>query len=288
MKIVSLNNGLGNQMFQFAFYLLIKNKYNNDIVKLDTSWFQFFDAHNGYELEKIFHIEAPYSIQKENVFLFSGFGLFGRIKRKFFWKRSSEIIESKSQQFYFSNDLYGKEGQNNYYLGFWQSYKYFESISNLVQRNFTFPSLTENKNLELYSLIESNKAKTVSIHVRRGDYLKNKDLLESCNLDYYKNAIKKIEEVVEEPLYLIFSNDMNWCKENLKLFNAKYIDWNTSHQAYRDMQLMSLCANNIIANSTFSWWGAFLNSNDNKTVIAPKYWIDGEAKDLIPKDWIRI
>ena len=203
--------------------------------------------------------------------------------------QKSEIVESKDQQFNFFADLYGKEGEDNYYRGYWQSYKYFESISQIVKSHFVFPSFTESKNITMYSFIESNKNRTVSIHVRMGDYVNHKSLGEVCTLDYYRKAILKIEEKIQNPIYIIFSNDIVWCKENFKLSNVEFVDWNSGELSFRDMQLMSLCNNNIIANSSFSWWGAFLNSNKYKTVIAPKTWTKEDvAEDLIPKDWYRL
>jgi len=288
LRIVGFHNGLGNQMFQFAFYLSLKNKFNNERVKADISWFDVNEAHNGFELDRIFQIDLDYSTSRENSMLFSGYNVFGRVKRKFLFVRKTELIESISQQFYFCSNLYGKEGEDSYYLGFWQSYKYFELISETLRSYFIFPALSEYKNMHIYSLIKSGNNRTVAIHVRRGDYLNNKALTEACSLGYYKRAIAKIERIVKDPIYIMFSNDINWCKANFEFSNVEYVNWNVGKLAFRDMQLMSLCDNNIIANSTFSWWGAYLNTNKNKTVVAPKYWIDGKANDLIPNDWIRL
>lgn len=288
MKIVGFHNGLGNQMFQFAFYLSLKHKYSNEIFKVDKSWFDVNKVHNGFELDKIFKLDLDYSTSQENIILFGGYNVFARAKRKYLFIKKTELIESIDQQFHFFPDLYGKEGEDYYYLGFWQSYRYFELVSESVKNCFIFPDLTESKNMHIHSLIKSVRGRTVAVHVRRGDYLNNKSLIEACSLDYYKKAIAKIERVVKDPIYIIFSNDMNWCKSNFEFTNVEYVDWNEGKLAFRDMQLMSLCDNNIIANSTFSWWGAYLNRNKNKTVLAPRYWINGKAKDLIPDDWIRL
>lgn len=290
MKIVNLNSGLGNQMFQFAFYLSLKDRFKNDQIKLDTSWYKEEKFHNGFELARIFNIDYDCSTSQEYMLLSrSGYNLLSRIKRRLLPKKNSELIESKLQQFHYSPNLYGKPGEDNYYHGYWQSYKYFESISETIKDCYAFPPLTEKKNIAIDSFIKSNKGKTVSIHVRRGDYLNNKSLGMVCSLDYYKNSILEMEKKIEDPFYLIFSNDAKWCKENFKLSNVEFIDWNTGDSSFRDMQLMSLCCNNIIANSSFSWWGAFLNSNIDKTVIAPKIWTKGcDAKDLIPGEWNRL
>lgn len=290
MKIVNINSGLGNQMFQFSFYLSLKNKYKSEEIKIDKSWFEVDKFHNGFELEKVFNVNLHYSSNQENIALSrSGYNLYSRIKRRLLFKKKSEIVESKEQQYTFSPDLYGKSDGDYYYRGYWQSYKYFDSISEIIKSSLVFPSFSESKNIDLLSFIKNNKSRTVSIHVRMGDYVNHKSLGGICTLDYYKNAIAKIEEKIENPIYIIFSNDIDWCKENLKLANVEFVDWNSGELSFRDMQLMSLCDHNIIANSSFSWWGAFLNSCKNKIVIAPKNWIRGsQSKDLIPNDWYRL
>lgn len=290
MKIVNINSGMGNQMFQLAFYLSLKNRFKNEVIKIDKSWYDVEKFHNGFELCKVFNIDFPYSTNQENELLGrAGYTLYDRIKRKFLPSKKSEIIESKEQLFRYNSGLYGKKGEDNYYRGYWQSYKYFDSISEIVKSCFIFPSFTEKENITIESYIENNRNNTISIHVRRGDYLNQKLLSNLCSTNYYQNAIAKIENKIKNPVYIVFSDDIQWCKENLDLSNVKFIDWNMGDSSFRDMQLMSLCDHNIIANSSFSWWGAYLNSNEGKTVIAPKDWFTGnETRDLIPIEWERV
>jgi|SaaInl8_200m_RNA_FD_contig_123_6543_length_7472_multi_4_in_0_out_1_5 hypothetical protein len=290
MKIVNINSGLGNQMFQFAFYLSLKDKFKNEEVKLDISWFEVEKFHNGFELKKIFNINVNQSTKKENTILSrSGYTLLNRIKRRLLFKKKSEILESNEQQFNFLPDLYGNDGKNEYYRGYWQSYKYFDSISEIVKSHFIFLPFSEKKNIDMSSFIENNMERTVSVHIRRGDYLNHKSLGGVCTLEYYQKAIVKMSEKIKNPIFIIFSNDINWCKENFNLSNIKFVDWNSGELSFRDMQLMSICGNNIIANSSFSWWGAYLNQNNNKIIIAPKIWIENnDAEDLIPNDWNRL
>lgn len=287
MKIVNINSGLGNQMFQFAFYLALKDKFKDEEIKIDVSWFEVENFHNGFELKRIFNINVSESIKKENNKLsISGYTLFDRIKRRLFNRKKSEIVESREQQFKFSLELYGKENEDIYYLGYWQSYKYFEPITELVKNHFSFPPFSEVKNIDMASFIEDNVDRTISMHIRRGDYTNHKLFGGICTLEYYKMAILKISEKIENPIFIIFSNDINWCKEKFNQFNVEFIDWNSDELSFRDIQLMSICGNNIIANSSFSWWGAFLNQNKNKIVIAPKMWTkNNDSKDLIPSDW---
>ena len=124
------------------------------------------------------------------------------------------------------------------------------------------------------------KENSVSIHIRRGDYLVCDLLKNLLPLFYYEAAIKYILEKVESPIFFIFSNDIEWCKNNLKInFPTYYIDWNKGKESFRDMQLMSLCKYNIIANSSFSWWSVWLNNNEEKNIIAPKRWFVDEQKN---------
>lgn len=138
--------------------------------------------------------------------------------------------------------------------------------------------------------------------MRRGDYLSNQyEYLNICNLNYYKKAFSYLEDKLlngkkeerDKIKILVFSDDIKWCKNNfnfLKDFNVVYIDWNKGKSSYKDMQLMSECNYNIISNSTFSWWGAYLNNYDDKIVIAPKYWLRGvkTTGDRVPEDWLLV
>ena len=132
----------------------------------------------------------------------------------------------------------------------------------------------------------------VSLHIRRGDYLQPKHWATTgsvCQLSYYQNAIAEMSKRVTSPSYYIFSDDIVWVKENLPLQNAVYIDWNTGEDSWQDMMLMSHCKHHIICNSTFSWWGAWLNPGINKTVIVPNRWFQhSETPDIYPTGWIKV
>ena len=135
---------------------------------------------------------------------------------------------------------------------------------------------------------------SVSLHVRHGDYVTNADTNSFhgvCSLDYYKNAVSKIKQEMPLPFF-IFSDDIIWAKENLDFIgNMTFIEYNGATPDHEEMYLMSLCQHNIIANSSFSWWGAWLNQNPNKIIIAPQNWFNDvslDTKDLIPNEWIRL
>jgi hypothetical protein len=119
---------------------------------------------------------------------------------------------------------------------------------------------------------------SISIHVRRGDYLNHESYKNICGLNYYCSAIRYIKTLIMDPFFIVFSDDILWCKENLNNIlsdtSVIYVDWNTGKESYKDMQLISNCKHNIIANSSFSWWGAWLNTFPNKIIIAPKKWLN--------------
>jgi hypothetical protein len=140
-----------------------------------------------------------------------------------------------------------------------------------------------------------SRVNSVSLHVRRGDYVANLKVAAIhglCSKEYYASAIKFISKKVERPHFFVFSDDINWVENNFKInYPCTYINQNFSNESYNDLRLMSLCQHNIIANSSFSWWGAWLNCNSEKIVIAPKKWFansDKRCDDLIPEKWVRL
>ena len=132
----------------------------------------------------------------------------------------------------------------------------------------------------------------VSLHIRRGDYLQPQHWATTgsvCQLPYYRNAIAEMNKRVSAPSYYVFSDDIAWVKENLSLPNAVYIDWNKGEDSWQDMMLMSYCKHHIICNSTFSWWGAWLNPREDKTVIVPCRWFQhSETPNIYPAGWVKV
>jgi hypothetical protein len=179
---------------------------------------------------------------------------------------------------------------SSYLVGYWQSEKYFVKHKEVIRQELTFKNELSPENLATASSLL--KTASVSLHVRRGDYVSSQatnDVHGVCTLDYYRNAISHMARSVESPRFFIFSDDINWVKANLQLdFPCEYIANNVGANSYVDMRLMSMCKHNIIANSSFSWWGAWLNSNPNKIVIAPKKWFAKalSTEDLIPAKWV--
>lgn len=180
-----------------------------------------------------------------------------------------------------------------YLSGYWQSYKYQLNCDTLIRNKFKFPAITDDANLGVLHEIEN--VESVSIHVRRSDYMQahNIEIHGVCSLDYYQAAIAYICQKVEKPVFFIFSDDISWVMNNMTLPKPNfYINFNKANESYRDMQLMASCKHNIIANSSFSWWGAWLNDNPDKMVIAPAKWYnkveDFIYSDLVPTTWVSL
>lgn len=182
--------------------------------------------------------------------------------------------------------------KNGVYLsGHFQSEKYFSDIEHIVRKDLQFKddSLEQKGNL-FRELID--KKNSVSIHIRRTDYLKF-DLFNICNIKYYTKAIEYIQNQLRNPYFFVFSDDIKWCYENLHHTDCEFVDIPAARRDPAiDLQLMSLCKHNIISNSSFSWWAAWLNNNPEKIVITPYKWLNNDeenakvVQDLIPTDWV--
>jgi len=278
MKIV-ISGGLGNQMFQYALYLVLKRQCRN--VILDTSLFSYTKMHNGYELERCFGFNdlkvkvSRWSILKLRFFLKFNFKSFVFEDKLFFDARIFKI--------------------NRFYLnGYWQSEKYFSQIQEEIQKIFKFKNI-DNKNLKISKEIQSSTS--VCIHIRRGDYLGNTSYEGVCTEEYYSKAIYRMSKEIGEDkdiIFYVFSDDKHFVNQFINKLNikSKIIKHNFGKDSYKDMYLMSNCKHNIIANSSFSWWGAWLNNNPNKIIIAPEKWFPKRSKesykDIVPNSWIKI
>lgn len=271
MIIVNLTGGLGNQMFQYAFgrHLALKNK-----TKLKLHFTNaLFNTKRDYELN-IFDIKATLATRED----LSKMGVMENrivnrliylIEDRFSIKLNKKIVTERPP--YRFNHSVLSLTDNIYLQGYWSDERYFKDIENIIRKDFTFTKPLDKKNQQIVDLIK--KTDSVSIHVRRGDYITNKVNAVKFTVlgpDYYQKGVKAIEKKVKNPVFFVFSDDIPWCRHNLKIGdNVYFIDHNKGIDSYKDMQLMSLCRHNIIANSTFSWWGAWLNINNKKIVIKP-------------------
>ncbi len=276
--IVNCIGGLGNQMTQYAFYKELE--YLGYDVKLYTGGFKNYTLHNGYELDKIFDIKPKYAFDTD---VDKFFTFFHKIKRKF--GLSKNII---TQEYFNYSHAYLKYNQDSFVTGYWQSEKYFADVFADIRRDFIFPLLSGANQEMAQQIIENN---SISVHVRRGDYVGHELYDGICDIDYYNRAMLQIKQYIKNPMFFVFSNDLSWCRENLNIENAIYVDINDGKNGYRDMHLMSLCKHNILANSSFSWWAGWLNSNPDKIIMVPKKFFNSniyDERDLYPNEWIKI
>ena len=312
MIIVALFEGLANQMFQYATARCLAEKYSTEI-KLDISCFES-NRRRKYGLH-CFNIQEHIASQYEVDLLLN------RPKNRVdkYWKNTLQKIGVSSRSnmillqenfFHFNQNIL--EAPNNTYLwGFWQSEKYFIDIREILLREFSIKYPLSVQSKETSEKIKFHES--ISLHIRRGDYVqdeKSHQLHGVCDLDYYDRCIEYMNKKVNNPHFFVFSDDPQWAKDNLKChIPITIIDHNSGLRSYEDLHLMSQCKHNIIANSSFSWWGAWLNSNPDKIVCAPQQWFkmnstdtkysisEGpipwfkdnllDAKDLIPGDWIK-
>ncbi len=295
MIIVRITGGLGNQMFQYAIAKSMAIK-NNDIFKLDISFYPK-QTLRKYELD-LFNIEQNIASQGEINKLKGKEGLIYKIKNRLkvknkkpsSYKTDSLLVNSaKNTNEIFEKDIFELSG-DIYLDGYWQSEEYFKDIRYNILKDFT-PKNSISIDTKRY-LSEIEKSNSISLHVRRGDYVDNTMFkgsgLTLTKIPYYIDAVEYITNQVENPKYFIFSDDIPWCKENFDFLEDKvYVD--DTKSAIDDMMLMSRCKHNVIANSTFSWWGAWLNQNKSKIVITPKVWYKTNHKlHLAPKEWIKL
>jgi hypothetical protein len=290
MIALKLWGGLGNQLFQYAFGKSLAISENKEL-------FFYSIPHMNNKSKsplEVFMMDIKYLDERQisKFYLFSNSRFLSRIERKIISRFPSvnrKVLVEKALWFHQLEN-----SKATCYDGYWQSYKYFNSIMDEL--------LSEIRLKDKYDLPEGlsreiTECNSVSVHIRRGDYLSkaNENIYYRCGTDYYKRAISFINKEVVDPVYYIFSDDLFWVKENymfLKDFDIRYVEYSSEALPNTDLILMSHCRHNIIANSTFSWWGAYLNRNHEKTVIVPKHWyqktIRYSVDDLIPQGWTQM
>ena len=292
MIISQVIGGLGNQMFQYAAGRALSVELGQPL-RLDIANFAEYGLHHGFELKRVFHCKVD-TATKADVQKILGWQSLPGIRRVLsrpsmaLFRHDAFVVEP---HFPYWPDI-NKVPRNCYLVGYWQSEKYFAKQMSNIRSDFIFKPPLSNKNMDLAGQIAQVNA--VSLHVRRGDYFSNPKTNIAhgvCNLDYYKAAVQHIAAKVEHPSFFIFSDDIEWAKKNLKMnFHHHFIDHNQGLESYNDMHLMSLCRHHIVANSSFSWWGAWLNSHTDKIVVAPKQWFANykNTQDLVPLKWVRL
>lgn len=292
MNRISIYGGLGNQMFQYALYRSFKER--GLPADLDLSDFFHNHHHQGLDLYQAFRLPLSAEQERTAFFLERRQPLYrnkpvrGILRRLIPWHMGRQQVYREKQQFIFDPAVYAQ--RSDYLKGTWQCVQYLDGIEAPLRQAFRFQPGGDASNRALAEKMAGCNA--VSLHIRRGDFQSSawsathhviKDAA------YYRHAVEYIAQRISEPHYFIFSDDMAWTKANLPLVNCTYVEHNRGRASYLDMYLMSCCKHHIIANSTFSWWGAWLNDHPGKMVIMPERWLNGtDCPGIFPADWIKM
>jgi hypothetical protein len=284
--VVKIIGGLGNQMFCYAYAKALQVKGHD--VKIDNSECEIKKLHGGYQLDK-YYIDLSIATKEEISSIFSN----SFIKKLFSKVGILQKNEIREKSLLFDETLLNIK-DNRYISGYFQTDSYFKNIRSILLNHFLIKYEISDYGKKIKKLIEDSD-NSCSIHIRRGDYTNsiNKTIYNTCDLDYYKRALGFIKAYNRKIDFFIFSDDINWVKDNLQIERTTYVQNIDDKIPHEDMYLMSLCKNNIIANSSFSWWGAWLNQYNKKIVVAPKRWFLNEklyaqSKCIVPDEWKRI
>lgn len=291
MDIVRFAGGLGNQMFQYALVEALRNRGRE--VRGNLGFYKRHPESAPYLLSNVFsNIKLEYISDDEFDAINNS---WQEVKRN---GKVKEFCDNYAERFFWVEDV-SKEPciyrpdifmtKNCTFVGYWQTEKYFKDIRDILDFRFQFNQI----NFELKKFADTLSGDAyVSVHVRRGDYLLNPGVyMGICTRDYYIRAIEYVQRMEANSKFIFFSDDLEWVKENLDVPNAIYCHKNMfgQYEDWYDMYLMSKCRHNIIANSSFSWWGAWLNQNEKKMVVAPKRWIGyAETPDIWCEGWVRL
>ena len=300
MKIVKLKAGLGNQMFQYAFCKLLETQFGVEDVLVDISYFdhknyrKYLDSglkklsltYNTASRDDLKRIRVPYNNFQPHHFLHRFVaGLQAIFNRHYYFEKNREYVDVQTILNY------------SYFDGYWQSWRYLEPIKDILLKDFqpkeALSRLTKDS-IERYRQLNS-----VFIGVRRGDYAKStkaQKMWGTPSAEYYEKALEIIKKEVEDPYFIIFSDDVDWVKQNLGFEKMvadngriEYRDKEKIFNNFEEMFVMSSCKHAVISNSTFNFWGAWMIDNPTKIVIAPKQWFkNGQKIDIIPPTWIQI
>ncbi len=321
MIIVRLSGGLGNQMFQYAAARRLACKHNTipklDIIPLIEGGYRSYrlqcfniqeyfvdsmDVFRVYPIEGLKRMASNVVGKKiSNLFFRKVIRDKNRVLAQRYYDYDStssnvaDLVVGRivSQRFFHFDPEMLQAPDDVYLMGSWISEKYFKDIEDIIRKEFTIKTAQTGKNKEIAEMILNTES--VSLHVRRGDYVtgpSNPELYDICKLDYYARYIEYIGDRIKSPHFFVFSDDVLWVKENLKSsFPLNFVNHNDDSTDYEDMRLISQCKHNIIANSSFSWWGAWLNTNLQKIVCAPREFVricNFDNKDIVPDEWVKL
>jgi hypothetical protein len=285
MIIVQILGGLGNQMFQYAAGRCLAH-LNNTQLKLDVTGFSDYKLRN-FDLNAL-HTDCQFASIDEIASLLPSHNLEKALQ---YLSPKKKRTYYREKYFHFDDNML-RFGKNVYLKGYFQSEKYFLPIKRIIQNEFRIKDEAIVRVKDLFKA--KGSANKVSVHIRRGD-MKNDPVTAERHgvmpLSYYQKGIEIIRSKVSSPHFYFFSDDIDWAKENFSSADATFVSGEISKTHFEDLYLMSQCDHNIIANSSFSWWGAWLNKNIDKVVIAPNKWFNNgptDLQDLLPLDWIKI
>lgn len=292
MVVVSSNNGLANKMFQYAFYLALRAK------GISALWDQhLFKPRSNMTCETT-HLQDVFKNVRPVLYEGNEFK-YSYVKRRWhlllglsgYFTGYHYCFE---KGFTYDPDFFKKVKKNCVFIGHWQTEKYFLDIRENILDAFKFPEIKLGKNLELAQKMKFENA--VAVHVRKGKDYQRELLFEgTCPKEYYLESIDYMKRNLDSPVFYVFTDNPEWVLENLPGFQYTLVNWNpvSGKENYLDMQMMSLASHNIISNSTYSWWAAWLNSNPDKIVIAPEKWFNPAVKqynpnEVVPDKWIKL
>lgn len=290
MIIIRLKGGPGNQLFQYAAARSLAHIHNTT-VKLDTTSYyyggprQFELCHFNIQvnLATVSDIKNLIEVKQNKLqkILHSCFHSHPKLS-------PNHVRYNKSQY----NPDFHKLPDNIYLEGYFESEKYFINIADIIRDEYRVKNELTGKNKEVAEKIQNTQS--VGICVRRGDYVADPKINRThgiCSLDYYYHCIEQIHQKIKEPFFFVFSDDIDWCKNNLKInYPVAFVDHNGIDKAYENLRLISFCKHHIMANSSFSWWGVWLSTNRDKIVFAPQKWfVDKKFNidDILPAGWIK-
>lgn len=285
MIVVGINGGLGNQMFQYALYLKLKS-LGKDVYVDDEILVNKLNNTQSLKIFDVFNLEYK-QCDKRKIKEFADVTMdpLSRARRKFFGPRNKkDTLYMEMLDDNYHEDVF--ELDNKYLSGCWQTERYFFDIREIIEENYSFN--IPHGEVEKY-LTNISNTNSVSLHLRRGDYVGNSVYEDICNDAYYRKAIEHIKRHVDNPCFFVFSDDPSYARKQYSGKEFKVVDTFVGNKSHYDMYLMTKCKHNIVANSSFSWWGAWLNRNKEKIVICPEKWSNNHALRNTPCDsWIKI
>lgn len=291
--VVRLLGGLGNQLFQYAAGLSLAAHHRTEL-RLDTYFLETGRKDRPYNLDR-FCIEEEFASQRD-IARFPGARsdslgsvryLLQRTLRPYY--RRPVFVE---RGFAFDPNFF-RTSEDVYVVGYWQSEKYFSRIRDILLKKLALKEQMSGESQSVADTISQTHA--VSVHVRRGDYASDPRTNQrhgTCPPEYYESCAKLAKERMPDPHFFVFSDEPDWAMQNLKLGDeSTFVTSSGPSRAHEDLKLMSMCQGHILANSSFSWWGAWLNPDPNKLVLSPRRWFNEESidtRDLVPEGWVRV